>query len=169
LSPAPPSDDTIVAISTPPGRGGIGAVRLSGPGSAIIAGQLFRAAPSGAEPGRAIFGSLLGAGGEPIDHGYLIVFQPPRSFTGEEVAEIWAHGSPPVLRALVEAAVARGARPATPGEFALRAFLNGRIDATRAETLLSRVGLAGRVHHRPSELSGGEQQRTAVARALAIA
>jgi tRNA modification GTPase len=88
-----------------------------------------------AEPGRAIFGSLLGPDGGPIDQGYLIRFRPPRSFTGEEVAELWAHGSPPVLRALVEAAVARGARPATPGEFALRAFLNGRIDATQAEAI----------------------------------
>jgi tRNA modification GTPase len=142
VPPAPPSDDTIVAISTPPGRGGIGAVRLSGPGAGVIAGHLFRAASSGgpagdppAEPGRAIFGSLLGADGAPVDHGYLVLFRPPRSFTGEETAEIWAHGSPPVLRALVEAAVARGARPATPGEFALRAFLNGRIDATQAEAI----------------------------------
>jgi tRNA modification GTPase len=159
VSPAPPSDDTIVAISTPPGRGGIGAVRLSGPQAGAIAGHLFRAARSVApnrgtsdsgtpdsgesvdgartvaEPGRAIFGSLLGPDGGPIDQGYLIHFRPPRSFTGEEVAELWAHGSPPVLRALVEAAVARGARPATPGEFALRAFLNGRIDATQAEAI----------------------------------
>lgn len=159
MSPAPPSDDTIVAISTPPGRGGIGAVRLSGPQAGAIAGHLFRAARSVApnrgtsdsgtpdsgesvdgartvaEPGRAIFGSLLGPDGGPIDQGYLIRFRPPRSFTGEEVAELWAHGSPPVLRALVEAAVARGARPATPGEFALRAFLNGRIDATQAEAI----------------------------------
>ena len=139
MSPAPPSDDTIVAISTPPGRGGIGAVRLSGSGAAAIASHLFRAAatgaPGGPATGRAIFGSLLGATGEAIDRGYLIVFPPPRSFTGEEVAELWAHGSPPVLRALVEAAVGRGARPATPGEFSLRAFLNGRIDATQAEAI----------------------------------
>jgi tRNA modification GTPase len=143
-----------VAISTPPGRGGIGAVRISGPEASAIAAHLFRATrsgappshipttaapaatgPAGAEPGRAIFGSLLGADGEPIDQGYLILFRPPRSFTGEEIAEIWAHGSPPVLRALVEAAVAHGARPATPGEFALRAFMNGRIDATQAEAI----------------------------------
>jgi tRNA modification GTPase len=149
VSPAPPSDDTIVAISTPPGRGGIGAVRLSGPEAGAIAARLFRAtrsgapssgepaagAPKGVEPGRAIFGTLHGPDGGAIDQGYLILFRPPRSFTGEEIAELWAHGSPPVLRALVEAAVTHGARPATPGEFALRAFLNGRIDATQAEAI----------------------------------
>jgi tRNA modification GTPase len=147
VSPAPSADDTIVAIATPPGRGGIGAVRLSGTLAGTIARRLFRpaAGTSAADPvgltghagahGRAAFGSFLTAAGEPIDTGYLVVFQPPRSFTGEEIAELWVHGSPPVLRALVEAAVASGARPATAGEFALRAFLNGRIDATQAEAI----------------------------------
>ena len=146
MSPAPSRDDTIVAISTPPGRGGLGAVRLSGPRAAAIAGGLFRAAGnapataaldavSDAAAGRARFGAFLAADGGRLDHGYLVVFRPPRSFTGEETAELWAHGSPAVLRALVEAAVARGARPATPGEFSLRAFLNGRIDLAQAEAI----------------------------------
>ena len=151
MSPAPSRDDTIVAISTPPGRGGLGAVRLSGPRAAAIAGGMFHAAGSApataaveapgdapcgdAAAGRARFGDFLAAGGGRLDHGYLILFMPPRSFTGEETAELWAHGSPAVLRALVEAAVARGARPATPGEFSLRAFLNGRIDLTQAEAI----------------------------------
>jgi tRNA modification GTPase len=150
--PAPPADDTIVAICTPPGRGGIGAVRLSGPRAEAIALALFRpasatraasssqeressSATEGESPGRTRYGRFVGPGAEPIDHGYLVVFRPPHSFTGEPSAELWAHGSPPVLRALVEAAVAAGARPATPGEFSLRAFLNGRIDATRAEAI----------------------------------
>jgi tRNA modification GTPase len=138
-----------VAVSTPPGRGGLGAVRLSGPRAAAIAGGMFRAgsapaaAAAGAAPGtargdaagRAHFGAFLAADGRSIDHGYLVVFRPPRSFTGEETAELWAHGSPAVLRALVEAAVARGARPATPGEFSLRAFLSGRIDLAQAEAI----------------------------------
>jgi tRNA modification GTPase len=147
----PPTDDTIVAIATPPGRGGIGAVRLSGPRAAEIAAGLFRPArrgdgappgdadpPAGAPvtPGATIrFGTFLAAGDEAIDQGYLVTVPPPRTFTGEAVAELWAHGSPAVLRLLTEEAVARGARPATPGEFTLRAFLNGRIDATQAEAI----------------------------------
>ncbi|HEX9427396.1 MAG TPA: tRNA uridine-5-carboxymethylaminomethyl(34) synthesis GTPase MnmE [Candidatus Polarisedimenticolia bacterium] len=148
MSDAPSSTaDTIVAISSPPGRGGIGVVRLSGPDAAAIAGRLFRPAatrsPSGTgtvrpiEPahGEARFGRFVDREGEPIDKGYLLFLHPPRSFTGEPTAELWAHGSPAVLRRLVECAVLGGARPATPGEFTLRAFLNGRIDATRAEAI----------------------------------
>ena len=147
----PPREDTIVAVATPPGRGGIGAVRLSGPQASAIALRLFRrgrastgaADPSepgsGAHaaplPGQAAPGTFLLADGAPIDRGYLVLFAAPRSFTGEEVAELWVHGSPPVLRALVESAVACGARPATPGEFSYRALLNGRIDATQAEAI----------------------------------
>ena len=139
----PPREDTIVAIATPPGRGGIGAVRLSGPRAGAIAARLFRSASAGpvpssnaaTEPGRVAAGTFHLADGTAIDRGYVVRFAAPRSFTGEEVAELWAHGSPPVLRALVEAAVACGARPATPGEFSYRALLNGRIDATQAEAI----------------------------------
>jgi tRNA modification GTPase len=89
----------------------------------------------GPEPGRLLFGSFVSAAGEPIDHGYLAAFRPPRSFTGEDTTELWAHGSPAIARLLVDQAVALGARPATPGEFTLRAFLNGRIDVTQAEAI----------------------------------
>ncbi len=152
LSPAPaPDAETIVAISTPPGRGGIGVVRLSGARAIAIASGLFR--PGGKEAGaeRVAFGRFVDAGGETIDHGYLATFRPPGSFTGEETAELWAHGSPAALRLLVEAAVALGARPATPGEFTLRAFLNGRIDATQAEAINdlieARTGFQAKVAH----------------------
>jgi tRNA modification GTPase len=149
----PALEDTIVAIATPPGRGGIGAVRLSGPRAPEIALCLFRpasaAAPPGPDPGadalpaaarraaagRALFGRFVSSGGEPIDDGYVLVLEAPRTFTGEATAELWAHGSPVVLRRLVQEAVRLGARPATPGEFTLRAFLNGRIDATQAEAI----------------------------------
>ncbi len=128
--------ETIVAISSPPGRGGIGVVRLSGPRAAAISARLFRAATPGTrDDGAAVFGRFVDTAGEPIDHGYRIVFRPPATFTGEEIAELWAHGSPTVLRWLVDEAVDCGARPATPGEFSLRAFLNGRIDATQAEAI----------------------------------
>jgi len=133
-----PDTETIVAISTPPGRGGVGVVRLSGPCAFAIARELFR--PAGARiggevQGQATFGRFVDAGGETIDHGYLVLFRAPATFTGEETAELWAHGSPAALRLLVVAAVKHGARPATPGEFTLRAFLNGRIDATQAEAI----------------------------------
>jgi tRNA modification GTPase len=131
--------DTIVALSTPPGRGGIGVVRISGPRSIAIALRMFRpATPIGngrPEPGRLQFGTFVSEAGEPIDHGYLAVFRPPTSFTGEGTAELWAHGSPAITKLLVEQAVALGARPATPGEFTMRAFLNGRIDVTQAEAI----------------------------------
>jgi len=129
---------TIVAISTPPGRGGIGVVRLSGPRAVPLTAALFRpAAPASfpPPPGQAVFGRFVDGAGETIDHGYLIVFVAPASFTGEETAELWGHGSPAALRLLLQAAVAAGARPATPGEFTLRAFLNGRIDVTQAEAI----------------------------------
>ena len=130
------NEETIVAISTPRGRGGIGVVRLSGPRAAAISGSLFRASSDLKEDtGVAAFGRFVDAGGEVIDHGYRVLFRPPNAFTGEETAELWAHGSEAVLRGLVESAVALGARPASPGEFTMRAFLNGRLDATQAEAI----------------------------------
>jgi tRNA modification GTPase len=131
-------DETIVAISTPPGRGGVGVVRLSGPRACAVAAELFRPARAGtapAAPGQAMFGRFVDSVGQTIDHGYLVRFRGPATFTGEETAEMWAHGSPAALRLLVLAAVDLGARPATPGEFTMRAFLNGRIDVTQAEAI----------------------------------
>ena len=130
-----PAAETIVAVSTPPGRGGIGVVRLSGPRAIAIASGLFRPSGKVAAEARIAFGRFVDQGGETIDHGYLAAFPPPGTFTGEPTAELWAHGSPAALRLLVQAAVALGARPATPGEFSLRAFLNGRMDVTQAEAI----------------------------------
>jgi tRNA modification GTPase len=139
-TPLSPVTDTgtIVAIATPPGRGGVGVVRMSGPQAFALAATLFRPsskAPASPGAGQAVFGRFVDAEGETIDHGYLIRFQTPASFTGEETAELWGHGSPVALRLLMSAAVSCGARPATPGEFTLRAFLHGRIDVTQAEAI----------------------------------
>jgi len=128
-------DDTIVAISTPPGRGGLGVVRLAGPDARSIAAPLLRLT-SGLEPNRALFGELI----EPdtqqrIDEVVVTFFQKPHSYTTDDVVEISAHGAPVVLRHVVELALARGARLAEPGEFTLRAFLNGRLDLTQAEAV----------------------------------
>src|SRR5438876_7056028 len=125
--------DTIVAIATPPGRGGIGVVRLSGPRAGAIAGAL-RGAEAPLAPRRATF-SRIHSAAQPIDHAVLTYFPAPHSYTGEDVVEISAHGSPVGLRAIVAAAAAAGARLAEPGEFTLRAFLKGRIDLVQAEAV----------------------------------
>ena len=128
-------DDTIVAISTAPGRGGIGVVRLSGTEARAIAAPMLRLRRE-LEPSRAIFGELIEAeSNERIDEVVVTYFQKPHSYTTDDLIEISAHGSPVVLRHIVEMAIARGARLAEPGEFTMRAFLNGRIDLTQAEAV----------------------------------
>jgi tRNA modification GTPase len=164
-------DDTIVAIATPPGRGGIGIVRLAGSQARDIAMPMLRLKHA-LEPGRAIFGELIepdscgvgatsreqtcaeiGSAGDEaqptvavfrgeqhsapgrIDEVVVVFFQKPHSYTTDDIIEISAHGSPVVLRHLLELALARGARLAEPGEFTMRAFLNGRIDLTQAEAV----------------------------------
>jgi tRNA modification GTPase len=130
-------DDTIVAIATPPGRGGIGVVRLAGPESKAIAGRMLHFAGDRAlEPGRAHFGELLDIeSGERIDEVVATWFAAPHSYTTDDIVEISCHGSPVVLRRVVEMAMAQGARLAEPGEYTQRAFLNGRLDLTQAEAV----------------------------------
>ena len=128
-------DDTIVAIATPPGRGGIGVVRLAGTEARAIACSMLRLKQELAA-GRAVFSELIEpATGERIDEAVVTFFAKPHSYTADDIVEISAHGSPVVLRHIVELATARGARLAEPGEFTMRAFLNGRIDLTQAEAV----------------------------------
>ncbi len=146
-------DDTIVAIATPPGRGGIGVVRLAGPEACAIAAPMLRLRHE-LKPGQAIFGELIepcGAGAPArenngttpthagtasrIDEVVVTYFAKPHSYTTDDIVEISAHGSPIVLRHIVELALARGARLAEPGEFTMRAFLNGRLDLAQAEAV----------------------------------
>ena len=124
-------EDTIVAISTPPGHGGLGIVRLSGAQARSIAERILRF-PSEANwrPWHVQMAEL-----HPVDQVLVAFFQAPRSYTAEDVVEISCHGSPVVLRHAVERALEAGARLADPGEFTLRAFLNGRIDLPRAEAI----------------------------------
>jgi len=125
-------DDTIVAIATPGGRGGIGVVRISGPQSATIATTLTQhQAPL--EPRHATFARYITSGA--ADQVILTFFPGPHSYTGEDVVEISGHGSPLLLRAIVGSAMAEGARLAEPGEFTLRAFLHARIDLVQAEAV----------------------------------
>jgi tRNA modification GTPase len=126
------TDDTIVAIATPPGRGGIGVVRISGPAAAAIASTLTGRVRF--EPRHATLTTVSDEHGR-IDQSVVTLFPALRSYTGDEVVEISAHGSPVVLDAIVRAAVVAGARLANPGEFTFRAFLNGRIDLVQAEAI----------------------------------
>jgi len=147
------TDDTIVAIATPPGRGGIGVVRLSGPGAQRVACALVDRREA-IEPRRATFaraviprddapGDASDAGrGAGIDQVVVTFFPGPSSYTGEDVVEISGHGSPVLLQLIVRAAIAAGARLARPGEFTFRAFLNGRIDLVQAEAVADLIEAA---------------------------
>lgn len=138
MSPARHSDktnfanETIVAVATPPGRGGVGIVRLSGPEAIVIAEKIGRRM---FKPRQATFTRFRNASGELLDEGLTIVFEAGASYTGEPVAEFQGHGGPVVMQRLVKAALAEGARLARPGEFSERAFLNGRMDLTQAEAV----------------------------------
>ncbi|MCI0355373.1 MAG: tRNA uridine-5-carboxymethylaminomethyl(34) synthesis GTPase MnmE [Acidobacteria bacterium] len=128
-------DDTIVAISTPPGRGGIGVVRLSGPEAHAIAAPVLRLKRE-LEPSRAVFGELIEPEtGERLDEVVVTFFAKPHSYTTDDVVEVSTHGAPVILRRVVELAIEGGARLAEPGEFTMRAFLNGRLDLTQAEAV----------------------------------
>ena len=128
--------DTIVAISTPSGRGGLGVVRLSGPNSRAIAQRILRLRnPRQWRAWTSSLAELVDAGGGAIDQAVVSFFESPQSYTAEDVIEISCHGAPVVLRFCLERAVQEGARLAEPGEFTLRAYLNGRIDLPQAEAV----------------------------------
>src|SRR5580658_8847976 len=134
------STETIVAIATPPGRGGIGMVRLSGAEAQRLAEGILRLRHPLAHA-QARFAEILepatrdGETRARLDQAMVTYFAAPHSYTGEDVVEIAAHGSPVILGALVEYSLAAGARLANPGEFTERAFLSGRIDLTQAEAV----------------------------------
>jgi tRNA modification GTPase len=127
-------EDTIAAIATPPGRGAIGLVRLSGRRAAAIARDVlhFR---TDLQPRRPVLAELRDAGGDLVDEAVITFFAAPRSYTAEDLIEISCHGAPVVLRYCLDRLVRAGARLAEPGEFTMRAFLNGRIDLPRAEAV----------------------------------
>ena len=143
--PAPPQsrpflpDDTIVALSTPAGRGGLGVVRLSGSDAVGISERLIRLDPGSGKQfpksHRAAVAELVDQDGRAVDQIVVTFFQKPRSYTAEDVVELSCHGSPVVLALAIERAIELGARLAEPGEFTQRAFLNGRIDLAQAEAV----------------------------------
>ena len=130
------SEDTIVAISTPAGRGGLGVVRLSGARAIEIATRLVKLPKLPLETQHATRGTFAEVeSGRALDQVVVTCFRAPHSYTAEDVVEISCHGAPVILRYLEECCLAEGARAAEPGEFTLRAFLHGRIDLTQAEAV----------------------------------
>lgn len=140
-----PSDevnrDTIAAIATPAGRGGIGVVRVSGPAVPTLCTRLLGITP---EPRRATHCAFRDAGGEVLDEGIALYFPGPDSYTGEPVLELQGHGGPIVMQALLAACVDAGARLAQPGEFTRRAFLEGKLDLAQAEAVADLIDAASR-------------------------
>ena len=146
-------EDTIVAAATPPGRGGVGIVRLSGP----KAGDILTAMAGDLPTARyATYRQFVDADGRSMDSGLVLWFPGPDSFTGESVAELHGHGGPVVMSLLIDTAIQLGARRAEPGEFSRRAFLNGRLDLVQAEAIADLIDSgttqAARAAHR--SLSG---------------
>ncbi len=125
-------EETIAAVATPPGRGGIGVVRLSGPLAIEIAQTMCRRL---LQPRHATLARICNRAGDLVDQGIVLTFPAGASFTGEPVAEIQGHGGPMVMRNIMQAALELGARMARPGEFSERAFLNGRMDLAQAEAV----------------------------------
>jgi len=137
--------DTITAIATPPGTGGIGIVRLSGSDALAIAESITR---SRIEPGSIQFRRFFDADDQVIDHGLCLYFKAPHSFSGEDCVELQAHGGPIVLDMLLERTCHLGARLARAGEFSERAFLNGKIDLTQAEAIADLIESGSRAASR---------------------
>ena len=133
-------DETISAIATPPGEGGIGIIRLSGENAVSIAKKIFRpfSAKSLDEYGNraAVYGYVKNEDGKTIDEAICIIMNAPNSYTCEDVVEIQCHGGSVVMREILSLTYRMGARPAQPGEFTKRAFLNGRLDLSQAQAVM---------------------------------
>ena len=151
-------NDTIAAIATPPGEGGIAIVRISGARAGEFLRAAFRPAHKGEmKHGQMRYGTLTDPAGAPIDEVMAVFFRAPRSYTREDVAEIHLHGGIMCARAAMERLLALGARAAEPGEFTYRAFMNGRVDLSEAEAVMGLIGARSQAARRASirQLRGG--------------
>lgn len=153
-------NDTIVALATPPGIGAIGVVRLSGTGAIAITNELFPAKNLSAQPANTIHVGYLKNGATTIDEVVISLFKAPKSYTGEDVVEISGHGSPFILKQIVDACIGHGARLASPGEFTLRAFLKGKLDLTQAEAVADLIASNTAASHKTAlhNMRGGFTQ-----------
>lgn len=157
-------NDTICAVSTPAGVGGIAVIRVSGPRAVEAAGSLWEGKSlEDTEPNRARFGRIIDrrGGGELLDEAVATVFRAPRSFTGEDVVELSVHGSKYVQRRLLELLVGAGCRLAEPGEFTRRAFASGKMDLAQAEAVADVIASNSRAAHRlaSSQMKGTFSRR----------
>lgn len=145
-----PVRDTIAAIATPPGRGGIGVVRISGPDVGLIARRVLGELPA---PRQARYSRFLGQDGQPLDCGIAIYFPGPASYTGEDTLEVQGHGGPVVMDMLLKRCIQCGARQARPGEFTERAFHNGKLDLAQAEAVADLIDSASEAAARSAHRS----------------
>lgn len=150
-------DDTIVAIATAPGIGAIAVIRLSGRDAITITDKLFPTKDLSAQPGHTLHFGVLSLNGHMIDEVVVSLYRAPRSYTGEEVVEISCHGSPYIQQQIIDACIASGARLAKPGEFTQRAFLNGKLDLTQAESVADLIASNTAASHQTAlqQMRGG--------------
>jgi len=162
------AEDTIVAVATPPGRGALAIVRMSGSASLHIAAALVRPMPE--LPRHAGLANVFDASGARIDEAVVVTYLAPASFTGEDTVEITCHGGPLTSASISAALVAAGARPAEPGEFTRRAVMNGKLDILQAEAIGDLIDAGSRAAQRValSQLDGGLSRRIGALRASVI-
>ena len=140
--------ETIVALATPPGTGAIGVIRLSGPDAISLADEVFKGKSLAEAVSHTIhLGAIRDEGGRVLDEVLVSLFIAPRSYTGENVVEISCHGSQYILQSVIQLLVRKGARPARPGEFTLRAFLNGKLDLSQAEAVADLIASSSEASH----------------------
>ncbi|MDE5807458.1 MAG: tRNA uridine-5-carboxymethylaminomethyl(34) synthesis GTPase MnmE, partial [Muribaculaceae bacterium] len=157
-SPISFSKDTIVAVSTPPGTGGVAVVRISGPEAIDIAGSLWRGKPlKGCDSHTAHLGRIVDENGRTLDEVVATIFLAPNSYTGDDTIELTCHGSRWIQREMVNLLIRSGARAAGPGEFSQRAFINGRIDLAQAEGIVDLIASSSRAAHKLAMLQANGQ------------
>lgn len=144
------SGSTIVALATAPYKAALAIVRLSGPDAITITDKIWRGRKTLAQanPRTAILGTIAGPDGKPLDQAVVTIYRAPASFTGENSVEISTHGSTYIASRLIEALIQAGATPASPGEYSMRAFLNGRLDLAQAEAIADLIGAESQAAHR---------------------
>ncbi|TNE54647.1 MAG: tRNA uridine-5-carboxymethylaminomethyl(34) synthesis GTPase MnmE, partial [Bacteroidetes bacterium] len=154
----PDLNDTIVALATPPGTGAIAVIRLAGPQAISLADRIFRGRILASQATHtAHFGRIEDEQGNTVDEVLVTVFHAPRSYTGDNAVEISCHGSPYIQQAIIELCLRQGARMAQPGEFTLRAYLNGKLDLSQAEAVADLVASQSAAAHQVAlrQLRGG--------------
>ena len=158
---------TIVALSTPPGTGALAVIRLSGPQAIAVVDPFFRSKSLAEQPTHTLHvGNLRAADGRVLDEVVISLFRGPRSYTGNDVVEISTHGSPYIVREVLRLFTENGARAAQPGEFTMRAFLNGRLDLSQAEAVADLIASESRTSHELAlrQMRGGFSERIAALR-----